>query len=70
MTQRSCARPETSLSPKEANPWAKLASAELETKLDELRKLITGGMLTDRSMEHQFTEVGIVETGLSRRDGG
>ena len=69
MTQRSCARLETSLSPKEANPWAKFTSAELERKLHELRKLIDSGMLTDRSMEHQFTEVGIIENELSRRDG-
>ena len=52
-----------------ANPWAKFTSAELETKLEELRKLIDSGMLTDRSMEHQFTEVGIIENELSRRDG-
>ena len=70
MMHRSCAHPETSLSPKEANPWAMFTSAELETKLHELRKLIDSGMLTDRSMEHQFTEVGIIENELSRRDGG
>ena len=69
MTQRPCARPETGLPPKEANPWAKFTSAELETKLHELRKLIDSGMLTDRSMEHRFTEVGIIENELSRRDG-
>ena len=67
MTQRSCAHPETSLSPKEPSPWAKLTFAELETKRHELRKLI---MLTDRSMEHQFTEAGIIENELARRDGG
>ena len=70
MTQRSCARAGTNLSLKEANPWAKFTSAELETKLHELRKLIASGMLTDRSLEHQFTEVGIIENELSRRDGG
>ena len=70
MTQRSCARPEKSPSPQEVNPWAKFTSAELETKLDELRKLIASGMLTDRSIEHQVTEVGIIENELSRRDGG
>ena len=70
MTQRSCAHRETSLPPKEANPWAKFTSAELETKLHVLRKLIDSGMLTDRSIEHQLTEVGIIENELSRRDGG
>ena len=70
MTQRSYAPPETSLSPQEANPWAKFTSAELETKLDALRKLIASGMLTDRSLEHQFTEAGIIENELLRRDGG
>ncbi len=69
MTQRSCVRPETSLSPKEANPWAKFSKAELETKLGELRKLIDSGMLTDRSLEHQFTEVGIIENELAGRNG-
>ena len=70
MTQRSSAQPEKRLSPKEVNPWAKFTSAELETKLHELRKLIDSGMLTDRSMEHQVTEIGIIENELSRRDGG
>ena len=70
MTQRSCASPETSLPTKEANPWAKFTSAELETKLHELRKLIDSGMLTDRSMERQFTEVGIIKNELSKRDDG
>ena len=70
MTQRPCTHRETSLPMKEVNPWAKFTSAELETKLHELRKLIDSGMLTDRSMEHQFTEVGIIENELSRRDGG
>ena len=55
---------------RDANPWAKFSAAELETKLAELRKLINSGMLSDRSMEHQFTEAGIIENELSRRDGG
>ena len=70
MTHRSCAHPETSLSAKKANPWAEFTAAELERKLQELRKLIDSGMLTDRSIENQFTEVGIIENELSRRDGG
>ena len=69
MTHRPCTHPETSLSPKDVNPWAKFTSAELEAKLHELRKLIDSGMLTDRSMEHQFTEVAIIENELSKRDG-
>lgn len=53
----------------EANPWAKFTRAELETKLGELRKLIDSGMLTDRSLEHQFTEVRIIENELAGRNG-
>lgn len=70
LTPRSGPHRETGLSPKDANPWAKFTCAELEAKLHELRKLIDSGMLTDRSMEHQLTEVGIIENELSRRDGG
>ena len=70
MTPRSFTRRETGLSPKDANPWAKFTCAELETKLHELRKLIDSGILSDRSLEHQLTEVGIIENELSRRDGG
>ena len=69
MTQRPRMRPASGPSPAEANPWAKFTTAELEAKLHELRKLIDSGMLTDRSMEHQFTEVGIIENELLRRDG-
>ncbi len=54
---------------KESNPWAKFTTVELENKLEELRKLIDSGMLTARSMEHQFTEAGIIERELSGRDG-
>ena len=53
----------------DVNPWAKFTAAELERKLDELRKLIDSGMLTDRSMEHQLREVGIIENELASRDG-
>lgn len=52
-----------------ANPWAKFSSLELETKLSELRKLIDSGMLTDRSLDHQLTEVGIIENELTSRNG-
>ena len=69
MTQRPSARREMSVPPKEVNPWAKFTKAELETKLGELRKLIHSGMLTDRSLEHQFTEVGIIENELAGRNG-
>lgn len=68
MTQRLSANRETSLSPKDANPWAKFTNAELETKLDELRKLIDSGILTARSLEHQFAEVGIIENELAGRN--
>ena len=70
MTQRSSTRPDTGSSSQEPNPWAKFTSAELEAKLHELRKLIDSGMLTDRSIDHQLTEVGIIENELSRRNGG
>jgi len=53
----------------EANPWATFTRAELETKLGELRELIDSGMLTDRSLEHQLTEVGIIENELAGRNG-
>ena len=70
MTQRSYTPFSTGEPVRDANPWAKFTAAELETKLAELRKLIDSGILTDRSMEHQFTEVSIIENELSRRDGG
>lgn len=69
MTQRPPAHRERIPPPKDANPWAKFTSAELETKRHELRKLIDSGMLTDRSIEHQFAEVAIIENELLRRDG-
>ena len=70
MTQWSYARLETRLSPQEASPWANFTSKELETKLHELRKLIDSGTLTDRSLDRQFTEVGIIENELTKRNGG
>lgn len=69
MTPRPSAHRKTSLPPKETNPWAKFTVAELERKLEELRKLIDSGTLTNRSLEHQYTEMGIIENELSRRDG-
>lgn len=54
----------------DANPWAKFTESELETKLTELRKLIDSGLLTERSLEHQFAEVGIIENELASRNGG
>jgi len=69
MTPRLSTHRKTIPPPKETNPWAKFTSAELERKLNELRKLIDSGTLTNRSLEHQVTEVGIIENELSRRDG-
>ena len=69
MTRRQYANRKASVPVREANPWAKFTTGELASKLRELRKLIDSGMLTDRSMEHQFTEVAIIENELSKRDG-
>jgi len=35
-----------------------------------LRELIESGMPTDRSAEHQLTEIGIIESELAKRHGG
>ena len=69
MTQRQCAYREIDAATKERNAWAKFTTVELETKLAELRKLVDSGTLTDRSLEHQFTEIAIIENELARRDG-
>ena len=45
-------------------------SAELERKLMVLREVIESRMLTDRSAEHQLTEIGIIESELAQRHGG
>jgi len=42
----------------------------LETKLAELQKLVDSGMLTDRSLDHQFTEIAFIERELATRDNG
>jgi hypothetical protein len=55
---------------KEENAWAKFTAVELETKLAELRKLADSATLTERSLEHQFTEITIIENELAGRDGG
>ena len=53
----------------ETNAWAKFTIAELKTKLAALQELIDGGALTDRSLDHQFMEIAIIENELARRDG-
>jgi hypothetical protein len=70
MTQRQRAYREPDAAAKEDNAWAKFTTVELETKLAELKKLVDSGTLTDRSLEHQFTEIAIIENELAGRDGG
>jgi|GEM_PF-2128461 len=53
---------------KEWNAWAAFSSAELKMKLAELQKLVDSGRLTDRSLEHQLTEMGIIENELAGRN--
>ena len=55
---------------KARNVWTNFTTIELETKLAELRKLFDSGTLTDRSLEHQFSEIAIIENELAGRDGG
>ncbi len=69
MTPKRCESVSRGQHGPEANPWATFTRAELEAKLGELRKLIDSGMLTDRSLEHQLTEVGIIENELAGRNG-
>ena len=54
----------------ETNAWARLTTAELGTKLRELRKLIDSGILTDRSADRQLAEIAIIENELARRNQG
>lgn len=54
----------------ETNAWAQLTTAELGTKLRELRRLIESGILTDRSADRQLTEIAIIENELARRARG
>jgi hypothetical protein len=53
---------------KKPNVWAKFTTAELQTKLAELLKLVDSGTLTVRSLDNQFTEIGIIENEVARRD--
>lgn len=53
-----------------ANAWRGFTRGELETKRAELRRLIDGGWLSDRSLEQQVAEIGLIERELARRDGG
>jgi len=50
--------------------WEQFPSAELEQKLMVLREVIESCMLTDRSAEHQLTEIGIIESELAEHRGG
>ena len=52
------------------NAWGGFTREELETKLVELRRLVDGGRLSDRSLDHQYTEISIIERELAGRDGG
>ena len=70
MTQSQCAFRAIDAATKARNAWAKFTTVDLETKLAELRKLVDSGTLTDRSLEHQFTEIAIIENELAGRDGG
>ncbi len=54
----------------DTSAWSKFTTEELERKLAVLRKLIDSGTLTDRSVEHQFSEIGIIESELAQRHGG
>jgi hypothetical protein len=55
---------------KQTDAWAKFTTVELETKFAELQKLVDSGMMTDRSLDHQFTEIAFIERELATRDGG
>ncbi|MGP1256875.1 MAG: hypothetical protein ACTS10_20830 [Kiloniellales bacterium] len=54
----------------EPNAWTRFTTVELETKRGELQELIDSGMLTERSVESQLTEIAIIENELARRHGG
>jgi hypothetical protein len=53
-----------------ASAWERFMSAELEQKLMVLRQAIESCMLTDRSAEHQLTEIGIIASELAECHGG
>lgn len=69
MTESQCTFQVIDAATKAQNAWAKFTTVELETKLADLRKLVESGTLTDRSLEHQFTEIVIIENELAGRDG-
>ena len=54
----------------QTDAWAKFTTAEPKAKLAALQELIDSGTLTDRSVDHQFTEIAFIERELVRRDGG
>lgn len=54
---------------KEMDAWTKFSTDELKMKIAALRDLIDSGMLTDRSIDYQFTEIAIIENELAARDG-
>ena len=54
---------------KELDAWTKFSTDELKMKITALRDLIDSGMLTDRSIDYQFTEIAIIENELAARDG-
>ena len=49
------------------DPWAEFTTAELETKRVELRRLIDSGILTERSLDNQLTEIAMIENELAKR---
>ena len=49
--------------------WTRFSTEELRMKVAALRDLIDSGMLTDRSIDYQFTEIAIIENELAARDG-
>ena len=53
---------------KDQNAWAVFTTIELKAKLAELQKLVDSDMLSDRSLQHQFIELGIIENELAERD--
>jgi len=55
---------------KQTDAWAKCTTVELETKFVELQKMVDSGMMTDRLLDYQFTEVAFIERELATRDGG
>lgn len=54
---------------KQTDAWATFTTAELKAKLAALQDLIEGGTLTDRSLDHQFAEIALIERELESRDG-